>query len=73
MAEINIVKVNWVAYSMKTEGSKHCSSNNNYSHGSGTVVSVGDTILCTCMPVLTYMWEHARTGVLKYSVLMYFF
>jgi len=71
MAEMNIVKINWAAYSLKTGGSELYSSNNNYSVGSGIVVSVGGyhiVYVCAC----ACMCERARTGVLKYSVLRYF-
>ena len=60
------VKVNRVAYLVKTGDSKHNSSNN-YSVGSGTDVSVGGyciVYVCAC----ACMCECAGPGVLKYSI-----
>ena len=56
MAEMTIVKVKRVAYSVKTGGSEHYSSNNDYSVRSGTVVSVRAyrivyVCACACMRV----------------------
>ena len=66
MAEMTIVKVNRVAYSVTTGDNKHYCSND-YSVGSGTVVSAGGyhiVHICAC----ACMCEHAHTGVPKYSV-----
>jgi len=59
VAEVTVVKVKWVAYSVKTGGNEHYSSNNNYSVRSGSVVSVGAYLIvnvCACASMHEWVW-----------------